>query len=97
MIPGYVAGHYTFQECHIDLTKLATFAQANLVHAAATHINVADKAVQFDGRPPIAYDCLSIDVGITPEISVPGFEYVTPVKPIDGCAPWQCKTQAVVV
>jgi selenide, water dikinase len=86
MIPGYVAGHYTFRQCHIDLCKLATFAQADLVHAAASHIDVQRKQVHFEGRPPVSYDCLSVDVGITPRISVPGLEHVTPVKPIDGCA-----------
>lgn len=86
MIPGYVAGHYRHEECHIDLTKLATFAHADLVHATATHIDTAKRQVELSGRPAIGYDCLSIDIGITPSANVPGFEHVTPVKPIDGCA-----------
>jgi selenide, water dikinase len=86
MIPGYVAGHYTFEECHIDLHRLATYAGARLVHAECNHIDSTAKTLHFQGRAPIGYDCLSIDIGITPSPAVPGFEHVTPVKPIDGCA-----------
>lgn len=86
MIPGYVAGHYSFHQCHIDLVKLCTFADVALVHAAANHVDTAAQKVCFPNRPAISYDCLSIDIGITPRVAVPGFEYITPVKPIDRCA-----------
>ena len=86
MIPGYVAGHYTKDECHIDLCALAAFAGARLVHAACSHIDAAAREIHFAGRPPLGYDCLSIDIGISPKAGVPGFDHVTPVKPIDGCA-----------
>ena len=88
MLPGYVAGHYTHDECHIDLAKLARFAQARLVHATCTAIDVKNKQLGFAGRPPLRYDCLSVDIGITPDLqTVPGLDCVTPVKPIDGCCP----------
>ena len=47
----------------------------------------ANKVV-LAGRPPIAYDLLTIDVGITPAVTaVPGaMQYSTPVKPISTCA-----------
>lgn len=31
--PGHIAGHYTREQCHIDLTRLACFAGARLVHS----------------------------------------------------------------
>lgn len=39
------------------------------------------------GRPPVRYDVLSLNLGITPALStVPGAaEHTTPVKPISGC------------
>ncbi len=40
--------------------------------------------VYLEGRPPINYDILSLDVGITPSAQgVPGaLEHATPVKPV---------------
>ncbi len=35
MLPGLVAGFYTFDECHIDLAQLCTFASARMIHAEA--------------------------------------------------------------
>lgn len=42
------------------------------------------KRVLLEGRPPIAYDVLSVNVGITPAATaVPGaLQFATPVKPI---------------
>ena len=36
MIPGFVAGHYGFAECHIDLAKLCARSGARLVQAEAS-------------------------------------------------------------
>ena len=40
--------------------------------------------VYLEGRPPIGYDVLSLDVGITPSAQgVPGaLQHATPVKPV---------------
>lgn len=39
MLPGLVAGFYTFDECHLDLSVLCTFASAILIHAEAIGID----------------------------------------------------------
>ena len=31
MLPGYVAGHYAYDEVHIDLRRLAEFAKARFI------------------------------------------------------------------
>ncbi len=50
------------------------------------YMRVQARHVLFADRPPLPYDVLSIDVGITPgRGGVPGAEeHTTPVKPIDG-------------
>ena len=85
MLPGYIAGHYSYDESHIDLRPLAKFCGARLIHAPATFIRLEDKQVICGDRPPISYDVLSINTGSTPShIEVPGSkENALAVKPIN--------------
>lgn len=84
MLPGFVAGHYTRDELDIDLVKLCRFAGARLILAAADGVDATAKTVSVAGRPPVAYDVLSIDVGITSAMpSLAGFaDHGTPAKPL---------------
>ena len=89
MLPGYVAGFYTHDECHIDLAILGRFANATLVHAEAVGIDHEKKQVMLSGgRPPVSFDVLSIDIGSTPSLDGTRGQgkgvHVTAVKPIDG-------------
>ncbi len=51
MLPGYVAGHYTFEECHIDLGRLARFAGARLIRDEAIGLD-RGQALCPVPRPP---------------------------------------------
>lgn len=80
MLPGFVAGHYDRDALDIDLVKLARFAGARLIAGAATAIDPVARTVTVPGRPPIAYDVASVDVGITSIMpSLPG---IVPAKPL---------------
>src|SRR5579885_1988295 len=85
MLPGLVAGHYDFDEAHIDLGPLARFAGARLVHDEAVGLDFAERRVICREHPPLAYDVLSINIGATPRMAgVAGAEgHVVPVKPIN--------------
>ena len=61
MLPGHVAGHYARDEIEIDLVRLARFAGARMVLGSAVSIDPEARTVEVTGRPPIAYDVLSID------------------------------------
>jgi selenide,water dikinase len=84
MIPGFVAGRYSFEECHIDLARLCASTGARLVHGEAIGIDRAGRQVLLKDHPPVPYDVLSIDVGSAPDLdAVPGaVERAIPVKPI---------------
>jgi len=84
MLPGYVAGHYTFEECHIDLGRLARFAGARLIRDEAIGLGRAAGSVLTRAHPPIRSDLLSIDIGSAPRSDdVPGAaEHTIAVKPI---------------
>lgn len=86
MLPGFVAGHYSREQCHIDLRRLASFAGARLYHDEAAGLDLGAKEVLCSSRPPVRYDVVSIDIGSRPrQDDVAGaLLYATPVKPIDG-------------
>ena len=84
MLPGLIAGHYTYDDAHIDLRMLARFADARSIVDEATGLDLANRRVLFARRPPVSYDVLSIDIGSTPNVTVAGaVEHAIPVKPID--------------
>ena len=85
MLPGFVAGHYSFDETHIDLGALARFANARFFHSDVSGLDFIEKRVLCDNRPPVPYDVLSINIGSAPRTAdVPGAsETAVPVKPIN--------------
>ncbi|MEM7541568.1 MAG: selenide, water dikinase SelD [Pseudomonadota bacterium] len=83
MLPGLVAGHYSFDESHIDLAPLARFATARFIHDEVTGLDPVAKTIETRTHPPLRYDLLSIDIGSAPSVAVPGSsEYAVPVKPV---------------
>ncbi len=92
MLPGFVAGHYTLDECHIDLVRLAQRAGVRVIHGEATGIDRSAKRVLLKGRPAVGYDVVSIDTGITPSLGdiAGAAEHAIAVKPVSMFAPkWQ--------
>ena len=86
MLPGHIAGLYSRNEMEIDLARLARATGARLIHAPVTGLDRAQKQVLFVDRPPLSYDALSLNIGITPDLSsIKGGErFGIPVKPISG-------------
>jgi selenide,water dikinase len=84
MLPGHVAGHYAREALDIDLVRLARFAGARLILGAADAIDPVARRVRVPGRAPIAYDLLSVDIGITSDMAdLPGFaEHAIAAKPL---------------
>lgn len=84
MLPGFIAGHYGFDDIHIDLSPLARAAGARLLRHEAIGLDLDSKQVLCRDRAPVPYDVLSINTGSTPRPDdVPGaMEHVVPVKPI---------------
>ena len=63
MLPGLIAGHYTRDQCGIDLTALARSAGCRFVHGACTGIATDAGAVFCTDGTTLAYDVLSVDTG----------------------------------
>ncbi len=63
MLPGYVAGHYTLDECSVALAPLARRAGVAVRQSAATRIDPARREVTLADGGVVPYDVLSLDVG----------------------------------
>lgn len=99
MLPGYIAGHYEYDEAHIDLRPLAQYAGARIIHAEVNNIDPQKRYLICMGRPPIQYDYLSINIGSKPAtMHIPGADdFAMPVKPIDHfLTGWEKLSQKIV-
>ncbi|HEY7805361.1 MAG TPA: selenide, water dikinase SelD, partial [Orrella sp.] len=84
MLPGYVAGHYGYDDVHIDLRRLAEFAGARFFRTEAVGLDRHAHKLYCSDRPAIPYDRLSINIGSTPKLNDAGDQSsrAVAVKPI---------------
>src|SRR5438067_8660053 len=73
MLPGLIAGHYQFDDVHIDTGPLARLAGARLYQDEVFGLDVANCRVLCRHRPPVPYELLSIITASTPDTTkIPG-------------------------
>lgn len=85
MLPGCLAGLYRPDEMEMELRPLCTWAGIRFVRARVAGLDPVLQQVYFDGgRPPLAYDALSINVGSVPRgMDTPGVrEHAVPTRPL---------------
>jgi selenide, water dikinase len=86
MLPGYIAGHYDYDDIHIDLGPLTLAAGARLIAAEACGLDLAAGRVELLGRSPLRFDVLSLNCGAAPGFGAVA-PMVIPVKPIGRFVP----------
>ena len=94
MIPGFLAGYYSYEDCHFDLRRICEELGQRFIKARIIDIDVHRKTVQLENRAEIRYDCAAINVGIQPRsienISAEAAAKLIPLKPISRfIAHWQ--------
>jgi selenide,water dikinase len=92
MVPGFVAGQYPREALEIDVRPLALRAGARCIVTPATGLDTGARRLVLQGRPPIAYDTVSFDVGSTVAgLGSPGVrEHAIPRAPSESsCAGWR--------
>lgn len=85
MVPGLIAGHYSPDDCHIDLARLADAPNFRFVHSDVIGLHL-DARLAFCGNgDAIAYDTVSIDIGSKPgTVDIPGAgQHALSVKPTE--------------
>ncbi|MDD1621997.1 MAG: selenide, water dikinase SelD [Methylococcaceae bacterium] len=94
MIPGFLAGYYSYEECHFDLRRLCEELGQRFIKAKIIGLDPQRKTVLLENRAEISYDCAAINVGIQPKnienISQEAALKLIPLKPISRfIAHWQ--------
>ena len=86
MIPGYLAGFYSYEECHFDLRRICEELGQRFIKAKIIGIDPLRKKIQVENRAEVSYDCASINVGIQPKsiavLSPESALKTIPLKPI---------------
>ncbi len=85
MLPGYIAGHYTFDQTHIDLRRLCAWAGVVFIEDSVVGLETTTRKLATARHGDIHYDWLSINIGSTPNRRhITGqTDRLIPVKPID--------------
>ncbi|MDD2661422.1 MAG: selenide, water dikinase SelD [Methylococcales bacterium] len=86
MLPGYLAGYYSFEECHFDLRRICEELGQRFIKAKIIGVDPLSKKIHLENRAEISYDCASINVGIEPKTieklsQEPALKLI-PLKPI---------------
>jgi len=89
MLPGWIAGHYTREECHIDLVRLTQFAKCRFVRSACNGINPDARLVFCENGTTLPYDVVSVDTGTrSPAFDTSGApQHALAVKPVENFIP----------
>ena len=74
MLPGWIAGHYTGEECRIDLIRLTRYAQWTLDPVGVQGYRSAGaRACSARDGTTLPYDVVSLDTGTrSPVFDIPG-------------------------
>lgn len=86
MLPGWISGFYTIEECALSLDALARRAGIRFVQTSCTGLDLSARQVRCANGETIPFDYASIDAGPVANLAdLPGAEeYGLPVRPIEG-------------
>lgn len=84
MLPGWMKGDYTLQDCRIDLTPLVERAGAHFIEDHVIDMDAEQRQVCLSDGTHVRYDVLSLDVGseVDTERLSPLGAKLLPVKPL---------------
>jgi pyridine nucleotide-disulfide oxidoreductase family protein len=84
MVPGWMAGHYTLEQCAAALVPLARAAGVRFVEAAVTAVDAGNRVLETDGGERLDYDVLSLAVGAGLDVSaLAGGARLLPLRPLE--------------
>ncbi len=82
MVPGWLAGHYTWEECCIDFALLCKRAKARLVIDRAAGLDTARRQLMLAGTGSIEGDILVLNIGSTVRAPTHSAVRMLPTRPL---------------
>jgi pyridine nucleotide-disulfide oxidoreductase family protein len=82
MVPGWLAGHYRFDEIAIDFPRLAAAAGARWCPGEIQALDPARRQLRLGDGTPLDYDLLSLNVGSTLRPPHAGHAQMLPLRPL---------------
>jgi len=83
-LPALVAGLIAPEACAIDLRRLCALAGVSFLRAEIVGLDPVARELRLEGRPPLRFDRLSLDVGAV----TAGGDSGQPVKPLEPFLAW---------
>lgn len=85
MVPGWMAGHYTLDQCAALLAPLAEAARIRFIQDTVTGISADRREIHTANSGDIAYDVLSLDTGAQVDDSALAGSSATlmPIRPLE--------------
>ena len=86
MLPGLIAGHYSHGQAHMDLRRYCARLGVRFITARAQDLDLNRQRLHLHGRPALAFDVLSLDIGSQPcwRDVAGASNHAVPVKPVHG-------------
>jgi selenide,water dikinase len=95
MVPGVIAGHYALADAGIALAPLVAAARGRFVDERAVALDLDRRRVALRGGGSLAFDWLSLDIGSTPDRSIPGAHaHAIAARPLSALVDAWAATQA---
>ncbi len=92
MVPGWMSGHYTLDQCAAPLAPLVSAAKVRFIQDSVTGIAAGQRLVHTAHSGSIAYDVLSLDTGSEVDCSclAASGARLLPIRPLESfIAGWQ--------
>jgi pyridine nucleotide-disulfide oxidoreductase family protein len=82
MVPGWLAGIYTFDEIVIDFSRLCAAAGARWIQGELDSLDTQQRKVRLNTGKQLGYDILSLNVGSTLQPQSMGVAQVLSLRPL---------------
>lgn len=84
MLPGWMMGYYTLEQCQIRLEPWIKRAKLTFIHDSVIGIEANTQVIHLKQHPALPYDWLSINSGSQIQLGAWANEQVMPIRPLNG-------------